>query len=84
MGQPPTEIKFELPPNTSPSAAPAPKVVASTAGNGLGGALAVLVVWGLSDGAGMEVPLIVAMAISTICGIVAGFVAGYLTPPRSV
>ena len=70
-------------PNRSPSAAPAPKVMASAGGAGLGGAIAALIVWGL-QAAGLVVPIEAAMAISTISGVVAGFVAGYLTPPRSM
>lgn len=70
-------------PNRSPSAAPQPKVMASAGGAGLGGAIAALIVWGL-QAAGIAVPVEAAMAISTISGILAGFVAGYLTPPRSM
>lgn len=68
--------------NESPSAAPAPKVWAGTAGTGLGGAIGVVVVWAMQS-AGLEVTQEVAIAVATICSIVVGFTAGYLTPPRA-
>lgn len=72
-----------LHPNESPTAAPVPKVWASSAGAGLGGAIGAVVVWGMEQ-AGLNVTPEVGISISTICSIVAGFAAGYLTPPRSV
>jgi hypothetical protein len=65
------------------SLAPVPKVLAATAGSGLGGgALGTLAVWALQQ-AGIEVSTEVAIAIASLCGTVATFVAGYLTPPRA-
>lgn len=55
------------------SIAPVQKVTAS----GLGGALAILIVWVLSEFVGMEITPEVASAIVTILA----FIAGYVTPP---
>lgn len=68
-------------PNTSPSSAPAPKVLASTAGAGLGGAGGAVVVWALQS-AGVDVSPEIGIAISTFISIIASFVAGYMTPPK--
>lgn len=68
-------------PSRSPSAAPVPKVWASSAGAGLGGAGGAVVVWALQS-AGVDVPVEAAVAISTFISIIASFVGGYLTPPR--
>jgi len=77
---PPPGMLLEAP-NRSPSAAPAPKVLASAGGTGLGGAIGAVVVWGLGQ-AGLDVPPEIGIAISTVCSVVIGFAAGYLTPPR--
>lgn len=65
------------------SAAPVPKVWAATAGSGFGGALGAIVVWGLGS-AGVDVPGEIGIAISTVCSVIVTFIAGYLTPPKSV
>lgn len=64
----------------SSSAAPVPKVLAGTAGSGLGGAVGSVVVWVLELN-GVSVPAEIGIAISTACSMLVGFVAGYLTPP---
>ena len=64
------------------SAAPVPKVLAATAGSGLGGAVGIIIVWALSA-VGQDVPLNIAIAISTVCSVLITFVAGYLAPPKS-
>lgn len=64
----------------STSKAPVPKVLASTAGAGLGGALGTILVWLLSAN-GIEVPESVGAAFDTVLAVVVAFVAGYLTPP---
>lgn len=68
--------------NRSPSAAPTPKVLAGSAGAGLGGAVGAVVVWALGA-AGLSVPPEIGIAISTICSVLIGFAAGYFTPPRA-
>lgn len=70
-------------PNVSPSSAPAPKVIASAGGAGLGGAIGAVVVWAMGAG-GLDVPPEIGIALSTICSILVSFAAGYFTPPRSV
>jgi tetrahydromethanopterin S-methyltransferase subunit D len=63
------------------SKAPVPKVWASSAGAGLGGAGGAVVVWALQS-AGVDVPPEIGIAISTFISIIASFAAGYLTPPK--
>jgi hypothetical protein len=67
--------------NQSPSAAPVPKVLASTGGTGAGGVLAILIIWSLQQ-AGLSISSEVGLAIGTLCSMIVGFIAGYLTPPK--
>jgi hypothetical protein len=76
------ELPTEVQGNTSPSAAPVPKVWAATAGSGFGGALGAVLVWGLHQ-AGVTIPGEIGIALSAICSTIIAFVAGYLAPPRS-
>jgi hypothetical protein len=76
------ELPTEVQGNTSPSAAPVPKVWAATAGSGFGGALGAIAVWVLQQ-AGVVVPPEIGIAVSTALSAAIAFVAGYLAPPRS-
>lgn len=67
--------------NKSPSAAPVPKVLASTAGTGVGGAIGAVIVWGLQQ-TGLTVPPEIGIALSTLCAAAVAFLAGYFTPPK--
>lgn len=70
--------------NKSPSAAPQPKVLAGAGGAGIGGALALVLPWLVKTTIGAEIPPEVALGFGTLLSIIGSFVAGYITPPRSM
>lgn len=71
-------------PNRSPSAAPQPKVIAGTAGAGLGSAIGLVLPWLVKVAFGVEMPPEVAVGFAGILSVIGTFAAGYLTPPRSM
>jgi hypothetical protein len=71
-------------PNRSPSAAPVPKVIGSTAGAGLGGYIGAVMPWVVYQIFGVEMPTGVVLGFVGIFSTIGSFVGGYFTPPRSV
>lgn len=56
-----------------------PKTWTGASGAGLGGSLAIVLVWILSL-CGVQVPDAVGQALATIMAVVVGFIASYLAP----
>ena len=67
----------------TPTSAPVQKVIGATAGTGVGGALAVILIWAVSSFGHVVFPDFVALAITLLVSTIATFVAGYLVPPKS-
>jgi hypothetical protein len=74
--------------NRSPTAAPVPKVYAATAGGGIGGAIAVLVLGFLQrhgvDLSTEEIGAVTLLVVALVGGLSAAFafLMGYVTPPK--
>ena len=67
----------------SPSAAPHSKVVGATVGSGVGGAVAILVIWALSTYGHVTLPDSVWSSITLIISTIAAFAIGYIVPPSA-
>lgn len=61
----------------SPSRKPQPKVVAATAGAGVGAAISVVLVWAIEASAKIDIPETVELAVPIIIGTGLTFLAGY-------
>lgn len=61
----------------APSSRPQKKVVAATAGAGIGAAVSVVLVWAIEASANIDIPESVELAIPIIIGTALTFVAGY-------
>jgi hypothetical protein len=67
----------------TPTAAPVQKVIGAAAGSGVGGSLAVILIWAASSFGHIVFPDYVALAITLLVSTIATFVAGYLVPPKA-
>jgi cobalamin synthase len=67
----------------SPTAKPVRKVIAASAGSGVGGAIAIIVVWLIATFAHADIPDYVTAALTILFGAGAAFIAGYATPPHA-
>jgi hypothetical protein len=66
----------------SPTAKPVRKVMAASAGSGVGVAIATIVVWLIATFAHTSIPDYVTAALTILFGAGAAFIAGYATPPH--
>lgn len=67
-----------------PTGIPQPKVLAATAGAGVGAAVAELGTWIIESSSGIDIPGNVEGAITVIVVAAVGFIAGYIKRPTGI